>query len=56
MDFHYHSKAHQEQEAACEFKPAGAVVKHDSVAMFRKSMGLYCDTGKVRYAQSEQKL
>ena len=56
VDFRYNSKAHQEAEAACEFKPEGVTVQHASIAMFRKSMGLYSDLAKVRYASSEQKL
>lgn len=55
VDFRYNSFSHKEQEATTEFKFDGEI-RHASLSVFKKSMGLYADTIKARYANAEFKL
>lgn len=55
IDFRYNSAFHKEQESNTEFKFPGEVV-HPTINHFKKSMGLYADTVKARYANAEFKL
>ena len=55
VDFRYNSVHHREQEVATDFK-FEQEKRHASLSVFKKSMGLYADTIKSRYANAEFKL
>ena len=61
LDMHWNSKAHKEQEELAQhlvqnYSTGKKEKKHQSIASFKKSMGLFQDTFKSNFAKAQHKI